>query len=56
MAKDKTEAEKPIITKELIQTRIKILEEQRDLSKANTLAFEAAVQDCTYWLSVLKDV
>lgn len=43
------------MTKEKLEERIKLLEQQRDALKSNVLAYEGAIQDCQHWLTELDN-
>ena len=43
------------ITKESIQARIQDLENQKKQMEANANALAGAIQDCQYWLEVVKN-
>ena len=44
-----------MITKELIETRLKTLKEDQAKLLADAHAYEGAIQDCSYWLGQLKE-
>lgn len=42
------------MTKEKLEERIKLLETERDATKASLMAYEGAIQDCKHWLTQLE--
>lgn len=40
------------MNKEAVQTRIALLERERELLRQNLIAYEGALQECQYWLKV----
>lgn len=47
------EAEKPVITLESLQTRLESLNKGREQAIATVNAYDGAIQECNYWISVL---
>lgn len=42
------------MNKELIQERIKLLEQEREQARNTLIAYEGAIQDCKYWLEQVE--
>jgi hypothetical protein len=43
------------ITRELLELRLKALERDREQAIANVNAYDGAIQECQFWLELLKD-
>jgi len=44
-----------LITREMVEQRLAQLKAERDQLVANLNAYNGAIQDCEYWLSLLKE-
>ncbi|MBU2040087.1 MAG: hypothetical protein KKH95_13155 [Gammaproteobacteria bacterium] len=50
-SKERTE----MITREVIEERIKLLQSERDQMLINLGAYNGAISDCQYWLDLLAE-